>query len=812
MLRAWLVTLGLLVSCGSDQEQSAAPGPAPSETPTGEGVPSSGLTQDVVVSGALALPDGVDVSTLEGRRVDLKDQAGNTLASGYSGSDGAFSISAGNIAIDAEVGALLGSGHVIESVLEDDGDGNVLAVNQSVDLTSAVGGIVDAGKALFAEVSAIKGQIKFVNPDGSENETLAKMGADVFLPGFSFFARTAYDGSFLILYVPADTYDLRIEKGAFSYETDVTVEAQTTLNLGTVSIQTDTEAPTTSASVDSRDFRNPFCVTLSADETSNIYYSVDGSTPLATNAFKYNASSTTSCGSAGSCAICVSESTTIKYFAVDSAGNAEDQKSKFYYYNERWDDPSDTTAPTLTVSIDQSTVSTLSTPSTTYQPVVFELSASEGSDIYYTTASGSSTPSDPSTDTTGRKKYTGPITIKSTTTLRFYAVDYARNASSIQSHQVVVLNWQRLTVLAEPLAAAKARVLYSPSLGTAVLIGQTYNTTPTYTRVYVYNEDLAAGSQWVKVSECQITSTSCPKMLDARVQTDAGASRFLDRMTILEGTSGNPDTLLGIGGFNSHSATFRMTLPATKPTAVPGSLLTWTINKVDDDNDGNEDAADRDSVPMAFVYYDRYNNKVYGIDGGDMAGPYYFVLNASTGFFARNASGIDMTNATSMADTSRLMCQTVVQSVSGNSSAATLLIMGQTTGTTSDVTVYDAVFSTAYASGGGSMAKDTETSYPTAAYGCSISYDPAYSLALSFGGAGSRSSSSPNTLSDLNRETWIYRNSGGTWTWSQVNPQTVPAARALASIAYIPELEGHLMVGGVSPSIATASEVWLFGK
>ena len=69
-------------------------------------------------------------------------------------------------------------------------------------------------------------------------------------------AKTDKEGGFLLLYIPADSYNLRIEKGNFIYETDVTVEESTTLNLLLIEIQTDTDPPITTASKDSTDFKN----------------------------------------------------------------------------------------------------------------------------------------------------------------------------------------------------------------------------------------------------------------------------------------------------------------------------------------------------------------------------------------------------------------------------------------------------------------------------------------------------------------------------------------------------------------------------
>ena len=81
----------------------------------------------------------------------------------------------------------------------------------------------------------------------------------------------------------------------------------------------------------------------------------------------------------------------------------------------------DTTSPTASANVKSGTYNTNK---------AVTLSMSENGTIYYTT--------DGTTPTTNSKKYTGPITISSTTTLRYIAVDLAGNTSPIYTTKYVI--------------------------------------------------------------------------------------------------------------------------------------------------------------------------------------------------------------------------------------------------------------------------------------------------------------------------------------------------------------------------------------
>lgn len=99
-----------------------------------------------------------------------------------------------------------------------------------------------------------------------------------------------------------------------------------TYNLGTtgsnfhtapVQVAFDTAAPTTTASPAGGSYASAQTVTLSANETATIYYTTDGSLPTAASTV-YSAPLT------------LSGSTTIRFFAMDSAGNKEAVRSETY--------------------------------------------------------------------------------------------------------------------------------------------------------------------------------------------------------------------------------------------------------------------------------------------------------------------------------------------------------------------------------------------------------------------------------------------------------------------------------------------------
>jgi PKD repeat protein len=165
----------------------------------------------------------------------------------------------------------------------------------------------------------------------------------------------------------------------------------------------DVVPPTVSTSVGSGTYNAPQHVYLTISESGKIYYTVDGTDPSSSSTrMEY-----TDC-------VFVNSTTVLRYIAIDDAGNP----SGGYLLNIVIDagtvPPVDTVPPTVSTSAGSGTY---------FGDVKVTLTPSENGVIYYTVDG-----SDPSSSSS-RKVYTGPITISSTTSLRYVAVDVAGNPS-----------------------------------------------------------------------------------------------------------------------------------------------------------------------------------------------------------------------------------------------------------------------------------------------------------------------------------------------------------------------------------------------
>ena len=264
----------------------------------------------------------------------------------------------------------------------------------------------------------------------------------------------------------------------------------------TAQIILDTVAPSTSTSLNPGTFAGQVQVSLTANEPSTIFYTLDGTDPTtASNPSRvaYTAS------------ITVSATTTIKYGAVDPAGNIESVKSGLWTIHTPDMDSSiminnnapATNSPVVTLqlrAVDSQGVSTMqfsndginysaeepfpvgaTTTSKTWTlasgdgtksvyarfrdgsgllydpitasifvdtvipvttsapiqgtyasaPLLVTLSANESAKIYYTT--------DGSTPTASSAEYSSPITVASSTTIKYFSVDVAGNIESVKS-------------------------------------------------------------------------------------------------------------------------------------------------------------------------------------------------------------------------------------------------------------------------------------------------------------------------------------------------------------------------------------------
>ena len=137
-------------------------------------------------------------------------------------------------------------------------------------------------------------------------------------------------------------------------------------------------------------------VVLTMSEDGTIYYTTDGTTPTTSSA-KYNAP------------ISISTNTTLKYLAIDLAGNKA-------FFNGVY-----TIIPAV-----------IANPPGGYYNSMKSVSfiISQPGTIYYTT--------DGTTPTTSSAKYNAPISISTTTTLKYLAIDLASNQSPLYTDSYVI--------------------------------------------------------------------------------------------------------------------------------------------------------------------------------------------------------------------------------------------------------------------------------------------------------------------------------------------------------------------------------------
>ncbi|MCL4442227.1 MAG: chitobiase/beta-hexosaminidase C-terminal domain-containing protein [Firmicutes bacterium] len=164
----------------------------------------------------------------------------------------------------------------------------------------------------------------------------------------------------------------------------------------------DTIAPTAEASPAGGAYNASSPVTLTASEQATIYYTTDGADPTGQSAVYTGP-------------INITANTTLKFMAVDLAGNQSPVYTETYVI--------DTTVPTVEANPAGGLYNS---------GVLVTLTASEPAEIFYTTDGTS--PAENGT----RVQYTGAISINSTRTLKYLAVDQAGNESPVYSEKYTI--------------------------------------------------------------------------------------------------------------------------------------------------------------------------------------------------------------------------------------------------------------------------------------------------------------------------------------------------------------------------------------
>jgi hypothetical protein len=204
------------------------------------------------------------------------------------------------------------------------------------------------------------------------------------------------------------------------FSTDVAGNAEA---VNSQSILIDTTAPLTMIACNASacapsGYQAAVQVTLAATDNTGgsgvarTYYTTNGTTP-------------TTASTVYSKPFNVASTSTVKYFSTDKAGNAEAVNSQLILI--------DTTAPTATIACNASACSTgwyKTTPVTVTLTATDNTGGSGVAKTYYTT--------DGTTPTTASTVYTGPLTVASTSTVKYFSTDVAGNSEAVKSQLIQI--------------------------------------------------------------------------------------------------------------------------------------------------------------------------------------------------------------------------------------------------------------------------------------------------------------------------------------------------------------------------------------
>lgn len=176
-------------------------------------------------------------------------------------------------------------------------------------------------------ISGVGGRGALINGDTIAMFTDNQIGTDI--TNLSYAANTSAPSTHYIAdLIPGATYNVSIDSGAFTpyvaspaglivFTNPVFSPHTYSISLDGETPGPDTTAPTTTASPSQGTYTSTQTVSLTANEPATIYYTLNGSTP-------------TTGSSVYTVPLTISTTTTLKYFARDTAGNSEAVKTSVY--------------------------------------------------------------------------------------------------------------------------------------------------------------------------------------------------------------------------------------------------------------------------------------------------------------------------------------------------------------------------------------------------------------------------------------------------------------------------------------------------
>ncbi|KKU41894.1 MAG: hypothetical protein UX58_C0005G0044 [Candidatus Wolfebacteria bacterium GW2011_GWB2_46_69] len=311
---------------------------------------------------------------------------------------------------------------------------------------------------------------------------------------------------------------------------------------------TDTTTPITTASPLGGSYASAQTVTMSVNETATVYYTLDGSTPTI--------ASTQYTGP-----ISITSTKTLKYFAKDTAGNSEAVKTQAYTITIP-----DTTAPITTAS-------PLGGSYASAQTVT--MSVNETATVYYTL--------DGTTPTVASTQYTGPVSITSTKTLKYFAKDTAGNSEAIKSQTyVITIVSSDTTVPSVPENLTATPI--APTLINLAWSASTDDVGVTHYKVYRHDVEIATVTGLAYSDEGLSLSTVYRYRIaavDAALNTSARSNEVSATTSALPvAASGGGSSSGGGGGGGGSSASVTQSQPTTPVLSGTTQQATTTATPV----------------------------------------------------------------------------------------------------------------------------------------------------------------------------------------------------------------------------------------